>query len=45
VLPRIDLAEELGEDADPESAYELVTSRMQAALSGLADERTLPVVG
>jgi 1-acyl-sn-glycerol-3-phosphate acyltransferase len=45
VLPRIDVAEELGEDADPESAYELVTSRMQAALSGLADERTLPVLG
>jgi 1-acyl-sn-glycerol-3-phosphate acyltransferase len=45
VLPRIDLREELGEDADPESAYELVTSRMQQALTGLAAERTLPVVG
>jgi 1-acyl-sn-glycerol-3-phosphate acyltransferase len=45
VLPRIDLREELGEDADPESAYELVTSRMQEALTGLAGERALPVVG
>jgi 1-acyl-sn-glycerol-3-phosphate acyltransferase len=45
VLPRIDLREELGEDADPEDAYELVTSRMQTKLSGLAEERTVPVVG
>jgi len=45
VLPRIDLREELGADADPQAAYELVTGRMQAALSGLADERTLPVLG
>ena len=45
VLPRIDLREELGEDADPDAAYELVTSRMQAVLSELADERTLPVLG
>jgi len=45
VLPRIDLREELGEDADPESAYELVTSRMQERLTGLAADRALPVVG
>jgi len=45
VLPRIDLREELGADADPQAAYELVKGRMQAALSGLADERTLPVLG
>ncbi len=45
VLPKIDLREELGADAGPEDAYELVTDRMQAVLSELADERTLPVVG
>ena len=45
VLPRIDLREELGEDADPQDAYDLVTWRMQDALSELSDERTLPVVG
>jgi 1-acyl-sn-glycerol-3-phosphate acyltransferase len=45
VLPRIDLRQELGEDAGPEDAYELVTGRMQEALSALAAERTLPVVG
>ncbi len=45
VLPRIDLREELGEDAEPQDAYDLVTGRMQDALSELSDERTLPVVG
>jgi len=45
VLPRIDLRAELGEDAGPEDVYKLVTSRMQERLSGLASERTLPVVG
>ena len=45
VLPAIDLRAELGAKADPEDAYELVTGRMQDALSELADERTLPIVG
>jgi 1-acyl-sn-glycerol-3-phosphate acyltransferase len=45
VLPRIDLREELGADGDPRDAYELVTSRMQDTLRGLAGERTIPVVG
>jgi hypothetical protein len=45
VLPRIDLRDELGLDADLEEAYELVTERMQAQLSQLAAERTLPVLG
>lgn len=45
VLPLIDLAEELGDDADPEKGYELVTGRMQAKLDDLAEERTLPVIG
>jgi 1-acyl-sn-glycerol-3-phosphate acyltransferase len=30
---------------DVDEAYELVTARMQAALDGLADERSLPVLG
>jgi 1-acyl-sn-glycerol-3-phosphate acyltransferase len=30
---------------DVEEAYELVTSRMQTALTGLAEERALPVLG
>ena len=45
VLPLIDLRAELGAKADLEDAYELVTGRMQDALSELADERTLPIVG
>src|SRR5829696_8900860 len=45
VLPSIDLRKELGTKAKPRDAYELVTERMQAVLSELADERTLPIVG
>ena len=45
VLPRIDLREELGDDVDPDEAYDLVTGRMQDKLDELADERTLPVIG
>jgi 1-acyl-sn-glycerol-3-phosphate acyltransferase len=45
VLPAIDLRAELGAEADPEDAYELVTGRMQDALSELAAERALPIVG
>jgi 1-acyl-sn-glycerol-3-phosphate acyltransferase len=45
VLPTIDLRRELGAKAKPRDAYELVTERMQAVLSELADERTLPVIG
>ena len=44
VLPRIDLREELGTNAKARDAYELVTDRMQDSLSGLAEERTLPVL-
>ncbi len=45
VLPAIDLRAELGARADPEDAYALVTARMQAALSEMAQERTLPIIG
>lgn len=44
-LPLIDLAAELGEDADPDAAYALVTERMQAALERLAAARRFPIIG
>jgi 1-acyl-sn-glycerol-3-phosphate acyltransferase len=45
VLPRIDLRKELGADADPAQAAEIVTDAMQAELSQMAADRLLPVVG
>jgi len=45
VLPPIDLETELGADADPDDAYELVTGLMQDVLDQLADARTFPVIG
>jgi 1-acyl-sn-glycerol-3-phosphate acyltransferase len=45
VLPKIDLKKRLGKDANPDDAYELVTDRMQDALTDLAEERSLPIVG
>ncbi len=45
VLPPIDLAERFGANPEYEDVYNDVTGEMQAALSGLQDERTLPVVG
>jgi 1-acyl-sn-glycerol-3-phosphate acyltransferase len=44
-LPRIDVKSELGAKADADDAYELVTGKMQTALSRLASERSVPVVG
>jgi 1-acyl-sn-glycerol-3-phosphate acyltransferase len=44
-LPKIDLKKRLGDDPDIEKAYDLVTSRMQKALSDLDAERSLPVIG
>jgi 1-acyl-sn-glycerol-3-phosphate acyltransferase len=41
----IDLRERLGIKADPEEAYNLVTTNMQRTLTRLDDERTVPVVG
>jgi 1-acyl-sn-glycerol-3-phosphate acyltransferase len=41
----ISLREKLGRDADPEKAYELVTTNMQRTLTRLGHERTVPVVG
>jgi 1-acyl-sn-glycerol-3-phosphate acyltransferase len=45
VLPKIDLKRELGAKADEDDAYELVTGKMQTALSRLASERGMPIVG
>ena len=45
VLPPIDLEKRFGPNPDHEEVYEEVTGDMQDALSGLQDERTVPVVG
>src|SRR5204863_3613641 len=45
VLPPIDLVERFGPDADHQEVYEQVTGEMQEALSGLQQERTMPVSG
>ena len=41
----IDLRERLGDRADPDEAYKLVTSTMQRTLTRLANDRTLPIIG
>ena len=45
VLPPIDVAERFGSNPDHEEVYEEVTGEMQDVLSGLQDERAVPVVG
>ena len=45
VLDPIDLTERFGAEPDPDEVYDEVTSHMQDALTSLAEERTLPVVG
>ena len=45
VLPKIDLERDLGAKADADEAYELVTGKMQTALSRLASQRSMPIVG
>jgi len=45
VRPPIDLAERFGPDPDPDVVYEEVTGEMQDVLSGLAEERSVPVLG
>ena len=45
VLPPIDLEERFGPEPDHEEVYEEVTGDMQDALSGLQEERTMPLVG
>jgi 1-acyl-sn-glycerol-3-phosphate acyltransferase len=45
VLDAIDLEERFGEEPDADEVYDELTSHMQDALSSLAEERSLPVVG
>ncbi len=45
VLPPIDLAERFGPDPEYKAVYDEITGEMQAALSALQDERTLPIIG
>src|SRR3954451_14504297 len=45
VLPPVDLEERFGSDPERDQVYGEITGEMQAALSELQDERTLPVVG
>jgi 1-acyl-sn-glycerol-3-phosphate acyltransferase len=45
VLPPVDLRERYGANVDIDAAYEQITTDMQAELSGLSEERVLPVVG
>jgi len=45
VLPPIDLKQRYGPETEPELIYDEVTGEMQEALDGLADERTVPIVG
>ena len=45
VRPPIDLVERFGPEPDAEQVYEEITGRMQDRLSGLQEERTLPVIG
>jgi len=45
VLDPIDLREEFGSNPDLDEAYDEIVSRMQNALTALAEERRLPVIG
>jgi 1-acyl-sn-glycerol-3-phosphate acyltransferase len=45
VLPPIDLAKRFGPYPDHDRVYEDITHEMQASLSELQGERTLPVIG
>jgi 1-acyl-sn-glycerol-3-phosphate acyltransferase len=44
-LDPIDLREEFGSNPDLDKAYDEIVGRMQAALTALAEERRLPVIG
>ena len=45
VLPPIDLRERYGTNVDVDAAYDQITTDMQDELTGLSEERALPVVG
>jgi 1-acyl-sn-glycerol-3-phosphate acyltransferase len=44
-LDPIDIKEEFGSEPDLEEVYDKIVGRMQTALTALADERRLPVIG
>jgi hypothetical protein len=44
-LDPIDIKEEFGPDPDHDEVYDAVLGRMQATLSKLAADRTLPLIG
>jgi 1-acyl-sn-glycerol-3-phosphate acyltransferase len=45
VLPPIDLGEEFGENPDLDEVYDSITTRMQATLTSLDQQRSLPFFG
>jgi 1-acyl-sn-glycerol-3-phosphate acyltransferase len=45
VMPAIDLREEFGENPDLDEVYESITTRMQATLTSLDQQRSLPFFG
>jgi 1-acyl-sn-glycerol-3-phosphate acyltransferase len=45
VLPPIDITKRFGPNPDHDEVYEEITGDMQDVLSGLQEERTIPVVG
>jgi 1-acyl-sn-glycerol-3-phosphate acyltransferase len=45
VLPPVDLHKQYGADPEPDEVYDGVTGEMQDALTELAEERSLPLVG
>ena len=45
VLPPVDLRERYGANVNVDAAYEQITTDMQDELTGLSEERALPVVG
>jgi 1-acyl-sn-glycerol-3-phosphate acyltransferase len=45
VMPKVDLTETYGKDADPQEIYDDLLWRMQDVLDSLAEERRLPVIG
>jgi len=45
VLPPIDLREEFGENPDLDEVYDSITTRMQATLTSLDQQRSLPFFG
>jgi 1-acyl-sn-glycerol-3-phosphate acyltransferase len=45
VLDPIDIRKQFGQDPDLDEVYEYILGTMQATLDGLAEQRTLPIIG